>query len=135
MSYKAINLFNAYDLQPNPYMPAGIDVQAVVNYCEARFRAALQAMLEATAEDQNWMVKTIFRELVSFLKSDCFTFIPVCVSRNAASRTSELRQRSGDQSTSRSSFGRLGMNCTSRGTNHFPISNSTPTSLHIWLET
>jgi hypothetical protein len=32
MSYKAINLFNAYDLQPNPYMPAGIDVQAVVNY-------------------------------------------------------------------------------------------------------
>lgn len=71
MAYKAINLFNAYDLQPNPYTPAVIDIQAVVNYCEARFRAALQEMLNAPEEHQSWMLKTLFRELVSLF---CFRF-------------------------------------------------------------
>ena len=64
MSYKPITLFNAYDLQPDPYQPNKIDVQEVVYYCEARFHAALQALLFATEEDQEWMLKILFRELV-----------------------------------------------------------------------
>ena len=64
MCYKPITLFNAYDLQPDPYQPNKIDVQEVVNYCEARFREALQALLIATDEDQEWMLTILFHKLV-----------------------------------------------------------------------
>lgn len=64
MSYKPIPLFNAFDLQPDPYEAALIDVQEVVYYCEARFRAALRALLDTTEENQDWKMRILFRELV-----------------------------------------------------------------------
>jgi hypothetical protein len=62
------NLFNAYDLQVNPLQEDKIGAQEVVNYCEARFRVALQAMMARSEKDQRWMNKILFREMV-FLKS------------------------------------------------------------------
>jgi hypothetical protein len=123
MSYNAIDLFNAYDLQPNPYVAGAIDVQEVVKYCEARFRAALQAMLIATEEDQAWMFKTLFRELVSVIESGYMILISLWFRRNAASPTLGWQPRSGDLSTSRLSFGHSDMNFTSWDTIHSLNSN------------
>jgi len=64
MSHKPIILFNAYDLQLNPYKSNKIDVQEVVDYCEARFRSILKTLLCTTEEDQVWMLQTLFHELV-----------------------------------------------------------------------
>jgi len=58
------NLFNMYDLQEDPYEEDKINCQEVIDYCETRFRVALQAMLKASDEDQIWMTKILFRELV-----------------------------------------------------------------------
>jgi hypothetical protein len=58
------NLFNAYDLQVNPYDEDKIRSQEVVNYCEARFRVALQTMMGRSGEDQKWMSRILFREMV-----------------------------------------------------------------------
>ncbi len=58
------NLFNAYDLQPNPLNEDKIKSQEVVNYCEARFRVILQVMMERSDEDQKWMYKIFFQEMV-----------------------------------------------------------------------
>ncbi len=61
MAYKPItNLLNAYDLLADPY-----DCQEVVDYCEAWFHVALQAMFTLTTEDdQAWLTRILFRELV-----------------------------------------------------------------------
>jgi hypothetical protein len=68
MSHNIVtHLFNAYDLQADPYEADKINCQEVVDYCEARFRVALQAMMNATDEDLNWMTMTLFRELVRFV--------------------------------------------------------------------
>ena len=67
-----INLFNAYDLQSDPYEADKINCQEVVDYCEARFRVALQAMVDVIEEDKIWMTKTLFRELEC-----CFSYIGV----------------------------------------------------------
>jgi hypothetical protein len=66
MAYKPItNLLNAYDLLADPYENDKINCQEVVDYCEARFRVALQAMFTSTTEDdQAWMTRILFRELV-----------------------------------------------------------------------
>jgi len=65
MSHNQItDLFNAYDLQADPYEADKINCQEVVNYCEARFRVALQGMINATEEDLIWMTMTLFRELL-----------------------------------------------------------------------
>ena len=58
------NLFNAYDLQLNPFEKDKIHSQEVVNYFEDRFRVALQALMERCEDDQQWMYKVLFRELV-----------------------------------------------------------------------
>jgi hypothetical protein len=58
------NLFNVYDLQVNPLNEDKIRSQEVVNYCEARFRVALQAMMKRSEQDQEWMFKILYRELV-----------------------------------------------------------------------
>lgn len=58
------HLFNAYDLQADPYEADKINCQEVVDYCEARFRVALQSMMNAIDEDLGWMTMTLFRELV-----------------------------------------------------------------------
>ena len=58
------NLFHAYDLQINPYDEDKISSQDVVNYCEARFRVALQAMMKRSEKDQKWMYKVLSREMV-----------------------------------------------------------------------
>ena len=60
------NLFNAYDLQVNPFDQDKIQSQEVVNYCEARFRVALQAMMKRSDEDQIWMYRALFQEMVLF---------------------------------------------------------------------
>ena len=57
-------LFNAYDLQINPYEEDKINSQEVVNYCEARFRVALQQIMKRSDADQEWMLKVFYRELV-----------------------------------------------------------------------
>ena len=65
MSHNNItHLFNAYDLQGNPYEADKIKCQEVVDYCEARFRVALQRMVTVVDEDLGWMTMTLFRELV-----------------------------------------------------------------------
>jgi hypothetical protein len=58
------DLFNAYDLQLNPLNEDKIRSQEVVNYCEARFRVALQEMMKRSEQDQKWMFKILFREMV-----------------------------------------------------------------------
>jgi hypothetical protein len=58
------NLFNAYDLQAHPYDEDKIHSQEVVDYCEARFRLALQSMMGRSGEDQKWMYRILFREMV-----------------------------------------------------------------------
>ena len=58
------NLFNAYDLQVNPLDEDKISSQQVVNYCEARFRVALQAMMRRSEKDQKWMYQILFQEMV-----------------------------------------------------------------------
>ncbi len=63
------NLFNAYDLQADPYEADKINCQEVVDYCEARFRVILQAMLNVTDDDKIWMTKILFRELVKLINS------------------------------------------------------------------
>lgn len=60
-----INLFNPSSLLINPYEDDKIQSQEVVNYCEARFRVALQAMMKRSEDDQIWMYKVLFRELVA----------------------------------------------------------------------
>jgi hypothetical protein len=64
MSSKPLNLFNAYDLQPNPYEPSKVDFVAILMYCECRFRAALQSIIRQKKQNQTWMLKTLFLELV-----------------------------------------------------------------------
>lgn len=58
------NLFNAYDLQVNPLDEDKISSQQLVNYCEARFRVALQAMMQRSEKDQKWMYQILFQEMV-----------------------------------------------------------------------
>ena len=58
------NLFHAYDLQINPNDQDKISSQHVVNYCEARFRVALQAMMKRSEKDQKWMYRVLSREMV-----------------------------------------------------------------------
>jgi len=65
MSHNNITeLFNAYDLQAESDEADRINSQEVVDYCEARFRVALQRMVDAIDEDLIWMTMTLFRELV-----------------------------------------------------------------------
>jgi hypothetical protein len=58
------NLFNAYDLQVNPLDEDKIKSQEVVNYCEARFRVALQAMMRRSKDDHLWMYEALYYEMV-----------------------------------------------------------------------
>ena len=58
------NLFNAYDLQLNPLDEDKIRSQEVVNYCEVRFRVALQEMMRRSEHDQKWMFEILYREMV-----------------------------------------------------------------------
>jgi hypothetical protein len=62
-----VDLFNAYDLQVNPFDEDKIRSQEVVNYCEARFRVALQAMMKRSEKDQKWMYKVLLQEMVFLL--------------------------------------------------------------------
>jgi hypothetical protein len=75
MTYFPItHLFNAYDLQVNPLDEDKIASQDVVNYCEARFRVALQAMMGKSEKDQKWMYKILFKEMVCLMAQ----FLPSC---------------------------------------------------------
>jgi len=65
------NLFNVYNLQVNPYDEDKIRSQEVVNYCEARFRVALQTIMKRSEQDQKWMYRALFQEMV---------FIITCIS-------------------------------------------------------
>jgi hypothetical protein len=58
------HLFNAYDLQDNPLEEDKIGSQEVVNYCEARFRVALQTIMRSSEKDQRWMFKILYQEMV-----------------------------------------------------------------------
>jgi hypothetical protein len=62
-----ISLFNAYDLQPDPYAKQKFDPEEVVFYFEARFRSALQQMLDATSEDRRRMFLLLFYEMVLYI--------------------------------------------------------------------
>lgn len=59
-----VNLFNSYDLLADPYEEDKLDCQEVIDYCEARFRVALQAMSNSAQDDQVWMSGILLRELV-----------------------------------------------------------------------
>ena len=62
------HLFNAYDLQVNPLEEDKIRSQEVVNYCEARFRVALQAMMRRSEQDQRLL------EMDSAVPIFCFSY-------------------------------------------------------------
>lgn len=62
------DLFNAYYLQVNPLEEDKIRSQEVVNYCEAWFWIALQAMMVRSDEDQMWMYRTLYREMVFMIR-------------------------------------------------------------------
>lgn len=64
MNYDPISLLSAHFLLPDLSQPDQIDVQEVVDYCEARFCFVLQAMLDAIEEDQMRLSGFLFRELV-----------------------------------------------------------------------
>jgi hypothetical protein len=66
------NLFNAYDLQVNPLQDDKIKSQEVINYCEARFRVALQAIMRRSEKDHRWMYKILYREMVVVIIISCF---------------------------------------------------------------
>jgi hypothetical protein len=89
-----INLFNVYDLQADPYESDKINCQEVVDYCEARFRVILQAMLAVTDEDKIWMTRILFRKLVKFIGS--FTILANSFGRSVASLTSVWQRRLDD---------------------------------------
>ena len=108
-----INLFNAYDLQADPYETDKINCQEVVDYCEARFRVVLQAMIDVIEEDKIWMSKVLFRELVKVIGS--FTILSNSFGRSVASPTSVWQQQSDDQSTFLSSFALSVMTSTDSG--------------------
>lgn len=57
MHVPMIQLFNAYDYQTDIF-------EEVVDYFEARFRVALQAILTRSEHDQDWMFKLLNHELV-----------------------------------------------------------------------
>ena len=63
------NLFNAYNLQINPFDEEKIGLQDVVNYCEARFQVVLQAMLKRSQKNQKNMYKLLWEEMVCVLYS------------------------------------------------------------------
>lgn len=69
------NLFNAYDLQPDPYAEDKIQSQEVVDYCEARFRVALQAIMKRSEHHQGWLYKLLLNELVFFILQIGFPII------------------------------------------------------------
>jgi hypothetical protein len=90
------NLFNAYDLQVNPLDEDKIRSQEVVNYCEARFRVALQEMMKRSEQDQHWMSTILYREMVVslhiwFFNTDDTHF------RNYVFRTSVWQLRSANR--------------------------------------
>lgn len=57
------NLLNTFNLYLDPDEEDKIDSQEVVDYC-ARFRVILIALLGSSAEQEQWMVKALFLELV-----------------------------------------------------------------------
>jgi hypothetical protein len=67
MASHPVNLLNHYDLQDDPYLDSKIDSSQVINYCEARFRAALPYIMAESAHP--WMERALRQELVrlSFL--------------------------------------------------------------------
>jgi hypothetical protein len=68
MAYKpVVNLLNTSDLVADPYKNDKINCQEVIDYCEARFRVALQSFCNSTEHDQAWMTRILFRELVCML--------------------------------------------------------------------
>jgi hypothetical protein len=81
------NLFNAYDLQVNPLTKDKIRSQDVVNYCEARFRVALQAkeiregsevdVQNSVPGDGNFYSTLLALTLIVFLQELCFSHIGV----------------------------------------------------------
>ena len=91
-----LNLFNAYNLQADPYEADKINCQEVVDYCKAQFHVALQAMLAVANDDKIWMTKTLFCELVMFI--GIFTILTNSFGRSVASPTSVWQWRSDDRS-------------------------------------
>jgi hypothetical protein len=63
-SVQITNLLNSFHLDSDPNEADKVNSQEVVDYCEARFRVILQSVLNSTADQQSWMIKTLFRELV-----------------------------------------------------------------------
>lgn len=98
MTYIPItHLFNAYDLQLNPLEEDKIRSQEVVNYCEARFRVALQAMMKRSEQDQRWMFKILYREMVFYFNDYLFDTDDIDF-RNYVSRTLVWPPRSATRS-------------------------------------
>ena len=64
MNYDPISLLNAHFLLSDLSQPDQIDMQEVVDYCEARFCFVLQVMLDAIEEDQMRLSGFLFCELV-----------------------------------------------------------------------
>ena len=106
------NLFNAYDLQINPFDEEKIGLQDVVNYCEARFRVALQAMMKRSEKDQKHMYKLLWGEMVCVLYSSISLDPHATSFRNYVSPTLVWRLRSANHSGSQSLSGHSGKTCT-----------------------
>ena len=96
------DLFNAYDLQINPGDSDKIRSQEVVAYFEARFRVILQTLPKRCEEDQKWMYKVLFHELVLFVKLVTVLLSHARSLRNYVSPTLVWQLQLANHSTSRS---------------------------------
>lgn len=63
---KAINLINVFDVeQRSPYRTDVFNIRSMVNYCEARFCAALRGIARARPVNKKWMTRKLHSEMVS----------------------------------------------------------------------
>ena len=63
-SFELADLLNIIHLNADPDKDDKTNSQEIVDYCETRFRVILQRIQEVTIENQSWMVKILFKELV-----------------------------------------------------------------------
>ena len=71
-----INLINIYDIeQRSPYRKDVLHLRNIVNYCEARFCAALHAIARARPENKKWMTLLLHDEMVWMLVEPSCTLI------------------------------------------------------------
>lgn len=66
-------------MESTPYRPDSLNVQSLVVYFEARFKAALRAMARARATQLKKMCKCLHQELVSLIDFDILINLDILI--------------------------------------------------------